>query len=570
MMLYFPSDDTVDWLLLSVAYFTLCLLAAAVIVFASRRYREGTFVESMRSWHMWTICECVPRTSIYKELQQKIEALLEQRQRDFSRRVIFAGCPGLACVLIMYIGVKHLDWEFDRDNASLNLAQGQLLLLAFSVVVFAVCLAFEGQPGQLFRCFVNIACMTRMTATVLMYRSSEQLLFDRYNIAIARICVALVVGGSLKLTIVLNALVACCQVATWFSFSFDGEHLDEKYGPFSLLWFTAHELLLTLILCAITAASERRTVAEAEMSIQAKADRSVEKGIRRLLMTTYDVVTRLSESFVIQQEAFELSAFLMHGTDWSARDQNFMDYLNSAEDRGEFEKWMQDRSVQDSPMGVPIYVKLRDGFGAAVSVEIVHSTFLDMEDKKQHLIGIREKEREEMQQLPPLDLGDEEQRGISTSRKSKVAKRSDHRDQQGTPARVEASSMDAADSDLCSVASSEAVSQGAELMCPGFELSSASLKTASLLTLLFSWNLRARKVRCCEFHDLAKEAICVLRKLEKQPCKNQEVIHGLRNTFDRQCSKCGLLVAHGSACHLCEAMDVHGRSTLDANWKRSL
>lgn len=559
MIIESPPNDVVDWLVLGLAYFALSLLAAAMIISGLRQYRQGKFANWTWKWTPWKMCEGISHKNIQNDIQSKIKTLTERRQRDFSRRAIFLGCPATTATLIILLYTSAV---YDQGKGSLNLMQGHTMLLSFSVVVFAGCLAFEGQPGYLFRTLVSVATMTRMAITVMMYETSEQILFDRYNVAVARICVALVIGGSLKLTILLNILYACCPVAAWAKLMSDGEPLDAKYGGSrSLLWFSVHELLLTLALCVIAVASEKRTLGEAIASIQAKADRTAEKAVRRLLTTSYDVVMQLSERLVIQQDAFELSAFLMRGTDRSAKGRTFTDYIDSAQDREEFEKAMQNKTGDDTCMAAPIYVKLRDGSGAVLPVEIMRSQFLDAEDQLQHLIGIRERDKEYLQQLPPLEPLKEHRNDISISKSSSQSRRSNLRSQRGTPAMVEPSSMDD-HSDAASVTSSDGtLSQAPALMRPDMQPSSLGVQAASLMALLFSWNLHVRRVSCCEYHDLAKEACALLRQLSKCECMSREDIRKSRIFFDHQCSNCGIIFPRTSTnCYLC-AMAAHKCST---------
>eukprot|EP00930_Biecheleria_cincta_P065755 TRINITY_DN5163_c0_g1_i3.p1 TRINITY_DN5163_c0_g1~~TRINITY_DN5163_c0_g1_i3.p1 ORF type:complete len:579 (-),score=67.42 TRINITY_DN5163_c0_g1_i3:200-1936(-) len=549
-----PSDDVGDWLVLGTAHFSLVLLAAAICVRLSRQCRKDRFAAWRWTWKLtrWNICSSDLQATVKTDLRSKVEEMIEERQRDFCRRVILLGCPGITLALIVIMGIKHIDWGYDQNSATLSLKQGHVMILCLTVVVFAGCLAFEGQPGHPFRVIVNIAGMARMTATVLMYQTSEQQLFDRYNLAVARICVCLVIGGGIKLNVALNVMLSCCQVASWLSFMLDGEQLEDKYGPYSVPWFAVHELLLTLTLCAIAIASEKRLQAEAHMSIQSKADRTLEKAMRRLLTMTYDVVTQVGEQFIIQQDTPELSAFLMRGADRSAKGDDLMDYLYSDSDREKFNELIRNDATQDTSAGVPIHVNLRDSSGAPVAAEIFHSRFLDMDDKTQHLVGIREKGGEMMQQQSDsLEANHDNGKSI----RLKTRKRSAWH---GTPARVEAShDSDLEHCDTRSENSADSMSQGSRLVCPEFHESSVHARFMSLASLMFSWNVRARRVKCCEFHELAKDALGLVKHMGSLQCLDEGASQMLRKRYSQQCHDCSiLLLDEATDCHACATMDA--------------
>eukprot|EP00930_Biecheleria_cincta_P065754 TRINITY_DN5163_c0_g1_i2.p1 TRINITY_DN5163_c0_g1~~TRINITY_DN5163_c0_g1_i2.p1 ORF type:complete len:574 (-),score=74.79 TRINITY_DN5163_c0_g1_i2:50-1771(-) len=545
-----PSDDVGDWLVLGTAHFSLVLLAAAICVRLSRQCRKDRFAAWRWTWKLtrWNICSSDLQATVKTDLRSKVEEMIEERQRDFCRRVILLGCPGITLALIVIMGIKHIDWGYDQNSATLSLKQGHVMILCLTVVVFAGCLAFEGQPGYRIRVFLHIIAMARVTATVLMYQTSEQLLFDRDNIALERIVICLVIGGGLQLTVAMNVLLSGCQVASWVSFDADGEQFFEKYGPYSEGWFAVHEALLTFTLCALTVASERRLRAEAHMTIQSRADRTLEKAVRRLLTMTYDVVTQVGEQFIIQQDTPELSAFLMRGADRSAKGDDLMEYMHSDSDREELHRLIRNEAAQDTSSGTPIYVNLRDSVGSPVTVEIIHSTFLDMDDTIQHLVGIREKAIGDMQQQSDSSA---DNRGNGTVTRIKRSKRSPWR---GTPARVEASNdSEPEHSDTLSQTSEN--SAGPELMCPECQESPPHARFISLVSLLFSWNVRSRRVNCCQFHDLVKDALGLAKGMYNCPCLDKETIEGLRKCFARQCPDCSILLLNGAEhCHVCATM----------------
>eukprot|EP00930_Biecheleria_cincta_P023011 TRINITY_DN1667_c0_g3_i1.p1 TRINITY_DN1667_c0_g3~~TRINITY_DN1667_c0_g3_i1.p1 ORF type:complete len:557 (+),score=76.40 TRINITY_DN1667_c0_g3_i1:57-1727(+) len=548
MLIHRPSQDVAACVVLAVAYLALSMLAVTVIMKAMHRFENHG---SIAEWsHVMTkSLDLSPLQTTPTELISKVEALVERRQREFSRRAIFLGCPACLLTLVAYIGVKHVDWKFDEGNASLNLAQGHMMLLSLAVAVLAGCLAFKSQPGRCFRIAVHLAAMLRMVVTVLMYQTSEQLLFDRGNVAVARMAVCLAIGGGRNLTIFTNAAFSCCQIASWVSFQLDQEELNLKYGPYCTAWFVMQECLLTLTFCVITAASESRTWEEARMSIQCKADGACEKAVRRLLTTTHDVVMQVDEQLSIQHDASELSDFLKRGPDLSARGHNLMEYLHSEMDREVIEDWMHEARTGETHT---ICVNLRDSSGSPVSVEVVQSMFLDLDDRIQYLVGIREMELEQIQRFSPLDAA--EDFGSTSTTESRTgadhAKSVSPKPMLGTPAKVEATSINKYPDVI------PLLSKGRELMYQEFQGTKLATRAVSLVVVLLSWNLPACRVRCCDFHILAKDAMKLLRILAKSECWSPGSLETARKHFTRQCDKCSILIPNASErCYVCEATD---------------
>eukprot|EP00930_Biecheleria_cincta_P090844 TRINITY_DN80325_c0_g1_i1.p1 TRINITY_DN80325_c0_g1~~TRINITY_DN80325_c0_g1_i1.p1 ORF type:complete len:244 (-),score=30.23 TRINITY_DN80325_c0_g1_i1:21-668(-) len=205
-------------------------------------------------------------------------------------------------------------------------------------------------------------------------------------------------------------------------------------------------------------------------------------------------------------------------------------------------------------MGVQTRVNLRHSLGGEVPVEMMLSTFLDVDDQIQHLIGIRELVKEEVQQrLPALESLDE----ITDSNSSAQFRRSHSRSQQsqGTPARVEQSNL-GDHSGAAAASSFDTLSRDPVLMCPDLQPISEEIKIVSLMTLLFSWNLQVPRVSCCEYHVLATEACALLRRLIKQPCMIRDAIDSNRDMFNRQCGECGIMIPRTLArCQLCATVD---------------
>eukprot|EP00931_Biecheleriopsis_adriatica_P103898 TRINITY_DN7868_c0_g1_i1.p1 TRINITY_DN7868_c0_g1~~TRINITY_DN7868_c0_g1_i1.p1 ORF type:complete len:548 (+),score=45.60 TRINITY_DN7868_c0_g1_i1:81-1724(+) len=534
--------SVVDFLVTGVAYLSLTLLALAFAKKAWQWHKDGW---SSHGFSLTTSFRRSRQQTIPRELDAPTRALFEKRQLKFSRQAIHVGCMGLTAIVMAYLAVKHIDWSFDQDSASLDFGQGHMMLLSLTIVVQATCLSFESQPGNAMRIVVNIIAMCRMMATALAYETSEQLLFDRYNVLVGRLCVAIIIGGGLRLTISMNVLLAGCQIAAWANFE---EQLDIKYGNYSFLWFVVHELLLGLILCVVPGALEQCAWAEAHANIQMKADRSMARAVRGLLSRSYDVVVHLDEDLVIQDDAFDFSSFLMRGVNNSVKGRNMSEFLHAEDDQ--FESSL--REARSEVVG-PIYVELRDASGTNMSVEVVHATFPDLEDNIQHLVGICEKTKET--ELPVIDedfhsTGD---RGLRVKQRSIALK--------GTPATLEKHPMH--QSEVSAGCDTESTSSDASTLAdPEFLPVSLKTRSLSLLNLLHSWNVALPPVTCCEYHALVKEVSHQVARFRRQECWSPSDTRQLRQHFTHQCQECGILLVSGVPCHLCPMLgDAPVRST---------
>eukprot|EP00930_Biecheleria_cincta_P038607 TRINITY_DN2651_c0_g1_i1.p1 TRINITY_DN2651_c0_g1~~TRINITY_DN2651_c0_g1_i1.p1 ORF type:complete len:564 (+),score=67.15 TRINITY_DN2651_c0_g1_i1:76-1692(+) len=464
----------------------------------------------------------VPTTS-------KVEAgglrLAEIRFREYARDAAnFAG-PCFALVLIVLLYTKLADWDFNQNDAGLDLHVGHVPLTITAVACHSIFLIYKTTPSRRMRMAIHILVVSKLLLTLLGYKSSSQVVFDRAYVMIARL-VALVFGGVAD-TCLLNCIYGACAVYRWYVFFKDDPQVVHLYGSDSLQWFAVQEFLFVSILTGIANSLCSRVEGEARATVEAKLSRAFEQAASQLLNVTHSVVVKLNAQLRLIDESIGFAAFLMRGTDMSLAGSKFEDFFFETEDSERFCDQLQ--TVSDVPQ--LISVRIRDVYGSPISVDLLVATFKDIDDSIQHLVGIRELELDSMA-VAATDAPSVPNASTVpvTSHPRPKRRRPSGR---GTPSSTVASVLE----DVGPAHSTESSREVPRLMVPNLGETLASMRSKSLAMLFLTWNLPRRTDFCCSFHSWGHEAIDQLHRMRQQECLDMEEL--FEDAW--QCIKCGML-----------------------------
>ncbi|CAE8648877.1 unnamed protein product [Polarella glacialis] len=416
-------------------------------------------------------------------------------------------------------------------------------LAIFALMISVFCMVNRSMPSFSVRTAISCIIIARLAATALLYETVLQLIWDRIYVYLARL-VATLMFGSFPSSLLLNATYSIIVSGVWASFARRDRLVDSLVGPDSVQWFIVQEAASLVSLCCLRLMFENctRSEAKATCTIEEKAAREFQAATQMLLRTMYDLVIQLDQDFKLVENAEALGGMLLHGCNRSLKGASLLDYMYGEEDKELFHAHVNQMPTDElQSMAIPLRLRMRDSSGRPLDVELLHSTFKDIDAQTCHIIGIQEIEHSKtaFKELAGLD------------RRSPVHRqcRQQHLER-GTPPNGVREELTGT---LSNVAPAPVFSRRA---MPQFEETESMMPVFSLLSLLLKWNLQVPSTFCCNYHFYVYHAQGLLRHMQKKKCEGNlfNALHAgelesLGSTG--QCTRCGMLGAEIEAADPC-------------------
>ncbi|CAE8602375.1 unnamed protein product [Polarella glacialis] len=468
-------------------------------------------------------------------LASKVSGLVEERHRQSARLVAMVGSPPLAFSLYLLMHIKmFVDWNSSNTNNSISLVSGHMTLPILALMVTVVCMVNRDMPIFSVRSAISCMILAGLAATALLYETVLQLVFDRIYVFIGRL-VATVVFGSFRSSLLLNAIYSIIVCSVWTSFAMKDQHVDSFFGPDPILWFIIQEMVSFVALCALSSMNDNRTQSEAKATIEARASRAFHTAIQMLLRTIYDLVIQLDQDLKLVEDAEALGGLLLHGSNRSLKGASLLDYMYGEEDKELFQAHLNQMPAGElQSMAIPLRLRLRDSSGRPLYVELLHSTFKDIDAQTHHIIGIQEIEQNTAAPQELIDLHSRSTGGRHDRRRRSL--------ERGTPPNGRAEELTG------TLLNMSRTPSRSHLAMSRYKETQHQMLTFSLFALLLKWDLQVPSTFCGNYHFYVYQAQCTLRRLHRTPCVNNPFNEMCAADMgdeesDWQCTRCGMLGA---------------------------
>eukprot|EP00927_Polykrikos_kofoidii_P065633 TRINITY_DN6136_c0_g1_i1.p1 TRINITY_DN6136_c0_g1~~TRINITY_DN6136_c0_g1_i1.p1 ORF type:complete len:604 (-),score=82.74 TRINITY_DN6136_c0_g1_i1:123-1697(-) len=215
---------------------------------------------------------------------------------------------------------------------------------------------------------------------------------------------ACVITGNVNVSVLLNVtyfLVACCMpsitiVDNTFAYSWiDTDRADHRHA----VQETVILILIIVCICAI----QDGTFAQAKAVVEVKVAASNESTIRSLLFVLCDAVVRVGPApdLRILEASPHLSALLLRSPVQHFVERSFSDLVDEIDRERLLDHFGDDSATQLARL---LHVKMVDGDGSRVPVQLFGATFVDLCGNHGTLVGVREVRAEErdVSDCPPV------------------------------------------------------------------------------------------------------------------------------------------------------------------------
>lgn len=265
-----------------------------------------------------------------------------------------------------------------------------------------------------------------------------------------------------------------------------------------------------------------------------------------LLDMLCDVIVELDATLTIADEAPQLSHMLLR-SGRSLQGEQLQTFMPDQDYCDDYTRTMQAMSL-DMPARV-FHTKMRDSDGNSLNIEVFAVQFEGVDGLPRNLLGMRE-----FTDLPPLaklPSGNNthaaaEARAASIMRKEvkRASSNSGNRGCSnpkviGTPHETDWQGFQGQEvvSPPSSNRSNHSTTSNASdaVLRPGFRLTNKATRRLLLLNALASWNVRFKRIQCCELHCLTEDAQQLVREMHREACTT------VGCDLDWQCAGCGVL-----------------------------
>jgi len=320
--------------------------------------------------------------------------------------------------------------------------------------------------------------------------------------------------------------------------------------------------IMALYLICVTVA-RKFLMAQARVATHASSRKRQLHVSTKLLNVLYDAVVELDDQLQCAEGSHQLSALLFFGQKSpesligtpfhqlcpaEERDRVRTAFLGQGGDVDVDEDAMSD--TDPSIAGSATFnTRLQDISGSHFEAEVVYVTFLDAENRKRYLVGIREVPEAAAAVAPaPLKRAPLK---MPMSRHIRREHKKKRETPPGTPGHIDSA-------DLVSNSSSCSLISTSVLASDRFAPTKMEGKCRSLEKVVRSWNSNFSSKSCCNMHAAYHDAIAVARMADFQLCKPS-----FKPVGAWQCEQCGLLWkdvpaasdesnARSARCSLCE------------------
>jgi len=164
---------------------------------------------------------------------------------------------------------------------------------------------------------------------------------------------------------------------------------------------TRQELIVSLLVFAITASVRKSRDAEFLAVLEAKTSRSVESIAGGLLSSVCDAVVHMSRDFQFSKPAAHLATLLLRSPTTMGVGVSFVDLAADASEKDRLTAFLE-RPMSDTST---VHVSLKDSWGMTVKFQLFHAHGIDIDDEPIHIVGLKE-DSEELRAPPEGKLRD--------------------------------------------------------------------------------------------------------------------------------------------------------------------
>jgi len=140
--------------------------------------------------------------------------------------------------------------------------------------------------------------------------------------------------------------------------------------------------------CVHLAESSSRT--HIRRALETSATKEALLAASALLRSYCDVIVEVDEEGLVASPCPALSSFLLHGTDRNLQGLRFDELLLHEEDKQLFLSMLQMSSLSNTGMAEAIHVRVRDGNGNILHLELLCFQFRHLDDQLRYMVGLRE------------------------------------------------------------------------------------------------------------------------------------------------------------------------------------
>ncbi|CAK0844748.1 unnamed protein product [Prorocentrum cordatum] len=146
------------------------------------------------------------------------------------------------------------------------------------------------------------------------------------------------------------------------------------------------ELIVSLLIFAITASVRKSRDAEFLAMLEAKTSRSVESTAGGLLSSVCDAVVHLSHDFLFSKPAAHLATLLLRSPKTMGVGVSFVDLAFDASEKDRVITFLK-QSMSDTST---VHVSLKDSWGMPVNFQLFHAQGINIDDEPIHIVGLKE------------------------------------------------------------------------------------------------------------------------------------------------------------------------------------
>eukprot|EP00928_Gymnodinium_smaydae_P021746 TRINITY_DN1851_c0_g1_i4.p1 TRINITY_DN1851_c0_g1~~TRINITY_DN1851_c0_g1_i4.p1 ORF type:complete len:429 (+),score=42.79 TRINITY_DN1851_c0_g1_i4:74-1288(+) len=291
-----------------------------------------------------------------------------------------------------------------------------------------------------------------------------------------------------------------------------------------------------------------------------KSDKLEHNAMASLMDIVCDVTLSLDKDFIITGDTRRFAAMLMFDPNRSLEGVSIEQYVPLEADRQRFRHQFEINRNKGAHGVVCMNMKLRDGSGNQVCVEVFGIAFKGLDSNDRYVLGMRECADLHLAPVRRTHTyhheSSNEQTIAATSTETSTMPQTDGIAlAQGTPAvRVGRPLADRgceAAQELCanSCPSSRSIkSNKAVLAIPSMLETPREVKYETLIALLATWNVRVARCDCCPLHASLNDLKALTSRLKKGKCQQQFYAY-----VKDQCTSCGVLdsLIVGNECTHC-------------------
>jgi len=149
---------------------------------------------------------------------------------------------------------------------------------------------------------------------------------------------------------------------------------------------TRQELIVSLLMFAVTASVRKSRDAEFLAMLEAKTSRNVESIAGGLLSSVCDAVVHMSQDLRFSKPATHLATLLLRSPTTMGVGVSFADLAFDASEKDRLTAFLE-RPMSDTST---VHVSLRDSWGKPVKCQLFHAQGFDIDDRPIHVVGVTE------------------------------------------------------------------------------------------------------------------------------------------------------------------------------------